>query len=69
MDVLEIIGNVNHLPPSQQMLVAECIIHLIREREQPSMETIKKCLYADYTADKNLTISSQPNYDCFYEYG
>ena len=68
MELLEVIHNVNHLPLSEQMLIAECIIHSIREREQPMEKTIER-LYAAYIADKNLTLFPHLNYDCFYDYG
>ena len=67
METLEIIRNVNRLPVSQQMLIAERIIHLIREREQPSMEMAAERLYADYMTDENLTVFTQLDCEDFYE--
>ena len=55
MEALEIIRNVNRLPLSQPMLIAERNIHSIRKREQPSLEMAAERLYADYMADENLT--------------
>ena len=67
MEILEIIRTVNRLPMSQQMLVAERIIHSIRKREQPSMKIAAEQLYADYMTDENLTGFTQLDYEDFYE--
>jgi len=67
MEALEIIRNVNCLPLSQQMLIAERIIHSIRKRERPSLETAAERLYADYMADKELTSFTQLDCEDFYE--
>jgi len=66
MEVLEIMSNVNRLPLSQQMLIAERIIHSMR-RKQPSMETAAKSLYEDYMTDENLTVFTQLDCEDFYE--
>jgi hypothetical protein len=67
MEALEIIHNVNRLPLSQQMLIAERIIHSIRIKEQPSLEVAAERLYADYMTDKNLTVFTQLDCEDFYE--
>ena len=67
METLEIIRNINHLPLSQQMLIAEHIIHSIRKREQQSLETAAERLYADYMTDENLTMFTQLDCEDFYE--
>ena len=67
METLEIIRRVNRLPLSQQMLVAERIIHSIRQRKQPSMKTAAERLYADYVNDENLTVFTQLDCEHFYE--
>jgi len=67
MEALEIIDNINRLPLSQQMLIAERIIHSIRQREKSSMETAAERLYADYMTDENLTVFTQIDCDDFYE--
>ena len=59
METLEIIRSTKRLPLSQQMLIAERIIHSIRHREQSSMEAAAERLYADYMTDKNLTVFTQ----------
>ena len=67
METLEIMHNVNRLPLSQQMLIAERIIHSIRKREQPSLEAAAERLYADYMTDENLTMFIQLDCEDFYE--
>ena len=67
METLEIIRNTRRLPLSQQMLVAERIIHSIRQREQAPMETAAERLYADYMTDENLTVFTQLDCENFYE--
>ena len=67
MEVLEIIRNVNRLPRSQQMFVAERIIHSVRQIKQPSMEMAAERLYEDYMTDENLTVFTQLDCEDFYE--
>jgi len=67
METLEIIRRTKRLPLSQQMLIAEKIIHSIRHREQSSMEAAAERLYADYMTDKNLTVFTQLDCENFYE--
>jgi hypothetical protein len=67
METLEIIRSVNRLPLSQQMLIAERIIHSIRQREQPSMKMAADRLYADYMTDEKLTVFTQLDCEDFYE--
>jgi hypothetical protein len=67
METLEIMRNVNRLPLSQQMLIAERIIHSIRQREQSSLETAVERLCADYMTDENLTLFTQLDCENFYE--
>ena len=67
METLEIMRNVNCLPLSQQMLIAERIIHSIRKREQSSLEMAAERLYADNVTDENLTVFTQLDCENFYE--
>ena len=67
METLEIISTVNRLPMSQQMLIAERILHSMRKREQPSLELAAERLYVDYMTDENLTVFTQLDYEDFYE--
>jgi len=67
METLEIISTINRLPMSQQMLIAERIIHSIRQREQSSMEAAAERLYTDYMTDENLTVFTQLDCENFYE--
>ena len=66
METLEIMRNVNRLPMSQQIWIAERIIHSVR-KEQPPLETAAKRLYADYMTDENLTVFTQLDCENFYE--
>ena len=67
MEVAEIIRNVNRLPLSQQMLVAERIIHSMRYREKSSLEIAAERLYEDYTTDENLIAFTKLDSEDFYE--
>ena len=69
METLDIIRNITRLPTSQQMLIAERIIHSIRqkEKEQLSMKVAAEHLYADYMTDENLTVFTQLDCEDFYE--
>jgi hypothetical protein len=67
METLEILRHVNRLPLSQQMLIAERIIHSMRQRKQPSLETAAERLYVDYMTDENLTVFTQLDCEDFYE--
>ena len=67
METLEIMRNVNRLPLSQQMLIAERIIHSIRKKKQSSLEMAAERLYEDYMTDKNLTVFTQLDCENFYE--
>jgi len=67
MDTLEIIRDVNRLPFSQQMLIAERIIHSLRKREPLSLESAAERLYTDYISDENLTAFTQLDCEDFYE--
>ena len=67
METLEIIRKAKRLPLSQQMLIAERIIHSMRHREQSSMDAAAERLYADYMTDENLTVFTQLDCENFYE--
>jgi len=67
METLEIMRNVNRLPLSQQMLIAERIIHSIRKKKQSSLEMAAERLYEDYMTDENLTVFTQLDCENFYE--
>ena len=67
METLDIIRRTKRLPLSQQMLIAEKIIHSIQHREQSSMEAAAERLYADYMTDRNLTVFTQLDCENFYE--
>ena len=67
METLDIIRNVNCLPLSQQMLIAEHIIHSIRNKKQPSLEMAAERLFTDYMTDENLTVFTKLDCEDFYE--
>ena len=67
MEALEIIRSAKLLPLSQQMLIAERIIHSIRRKEQISMEVAADRLYDDYITDESLTAFTQLDCEGFYE--
>jgi len=67
MEAFEILRSAKRLPLSQQMLIAERLIHSIRLKEQSSMEEAAECLYADYVTDENLTVFTQLDSEDFYE--
>ena len=69
MEALEIIRNAGRLSVSQQMLIAERIIHSIRQKEQSSMSLAAAAehLYSDYLTDENLTLFTKLDCEDFYE--
>ena len=69
MEALEIIRTARRLPVSQQMLIAERILHSIRQKEQSSLslEAAAERLYADYMTDENLTMFTKLDCEDFYE--
>ena len=67
MEAIEIIRNVQRLPLSQQLLIAERIIHSMRQSEQLSIEAAVDSMYADYMTDENLTAFTQLDCEDFYE--
>jgi hypothetical protein len=67
METVDIMRSVNQLPWQQQMLLAERIIHSIRQKEQPSLKIAAEHLYADYMTDENLTVFTQLDCEDFYE--
>jgi len=67
METMEIIHNVKRLPLSQQMFIAERIIHSVRQKKQPSMKLAVERLYEDYMTDENLTVFTQLDCEDFYE--
>ena len=67
MEALDIIRHVNRLPLSQQLLIAERIIHTIRNREQPSLEMAAERLFTDYMTNENLTVFTKLDCWDFYE--
>ena len=68
MKAKDIIKEIQRLPLSKQMLVAELILKSIRERElKEKMEKAVDDLMNDYLTDKELTIFTNIDFEDFYE--
>jgi hypothetical protein len=68
MEAVEIIQKIDLLPLTQRMLIAEKIIHSIREEEQKTiLRGAANALYNDYKNDKNLTDFTNLDCEGFYE--
>jgi hypothetical protein len=68
METTKIIHEIQSLPFSKQIYIAEWIIKSIRQRETKSqMEIAAEKLYKDYQNDKELTIFTNLDFENFYE--
>ena len=67
METMNIMRNIGRLPVSQQMLIAEHIIHSIRREDQSPMKKAVELLHKDYLTDKDLTVFTQLDCEDFYE--
>ena len=68
MKAKEIIKEIQRLPLTKQMLVAELILKSIRERElKEKMEKAADDLLDDYLTDNELTIFTNIDFEDFYE--
>ncbi len=68
MKAKEIIKEIQRLPLTKQMLVAELILKSIRERElKEKMEKAADELLDDYLTDNELTIFTNIDFEDFYE--
>ena len=67
MEATKIMRNINQLPVSQRMWIAEHIIRSIRQEEQLSLEKAAAHLYDDYLNDEDLTVFTQLDCENFYE--
>ena len=67
MNTSELLCDINRLPISQQMLIAEHIMRSIRQEKQSSMKKAVEFLYTDYLFDKDLTVFTQLDCENFYE--
>jgi len=68
METITIIHEIQRLPYTKQIYIAEWIIKSIRQRETKSqMEIAAEKLYKDYLNDKELTIFTNLDFENFYE--
>lgn len=68
METQALISQIQHLPVSQQIYIAEKILSVIRNREKKSeMELATEILYSDYLNDNELTIFTNLDFENFYE--
>jgi len=68
METVSILHEIQRLPFSKQIYIAEWIIKSIRQRDtQSQMHFAAEKLYADYLNDKELTMFSNLDFENFYE--
>ncbi len=68
MEVISLMHEIQRLPFSKQIYIAEWIIKSIRQRESKSqMQIAADKLYDDYMNDKELTIFTNLDFEHFYE--
>ena len=68
METTTIIHEIQRLPFTKQIFIAEWILKSIRQRESKSqMEIASERLYKDYLNDKELTIFTNLDFESFYE--
>jgi hypothetical protein len=68
MNTFEILETVNALPTGQRMLIAERIIHSVRNESQKiSLIQAAELAVEDYHSDKELTAFTQLDGEDFYE--
>jgi len=68
METVTIIHEIQRLPFTKQIYIAEWIIKSIRQRETKSqMEIAAEKLYKDYLNDKELTVFTNLDFENFYE--
>jgi hypothetical protein len=68
METATILHEIQRLPFTKQIYIAEWILKSIRQRESKSqMEIASEKLYKDYLNDKELTIFTNLDLEHFYE--
>jgi len=68
METISILNEIQRLPLSKQIYIAEWIIKSIRQRETKSqMEIASEKLYKEYLNDSELTIFTNLDFEHFYE--
>ncbi|MEA2043644.1 MAG: hypothetical protein U9N85_13965 [Bacteroidota bacterium] len=68
MQIYTIINEIQRLPISRQMYIAEMIIKSVRKKESKNqMELAAEQLYNEYATNKELTLFTNIDFDNFYE--
>ena len=68
MQTYTIINEIQRLPISRQMYIAEMIIKSVRKKESKNqMQHATEQLYNEYATNKELTIFTNIDFDNFYE--
>jgi len=68
MEAALIMNNIQQLPVTKQIYIAEWILKTIRKRENKSeMEIAADLLYNDYATNSELTSFTQLDFEHFYE--
>jgi hypothetical protein len=67
MTAASIIKEINKLPLTEKLLVAEKTLEAIRQDKQRSLANAVDTLYNDYKSDKELIIFTQLDAASFYE--
>ena len=68
MRTYTLINEIQRLPISRQMYIAEMIIKSVRKKESKNqMQLAAEQLYNEYATNKELTIFTNIDFDNFYE--
>ncbi len=68
MQTYTIINEIQRLPISKQMYIAEMIIKSVRKKESKNqMEFAAEQLYNEYATNNELTVFTNIDFDNFYE--
>lgn len=68
METLTIINEIQNLPLSKQIYIAEWILRSLRTKEtKTQMEIAADKLYSDYSEDEELTAFTNIDFENFYE--
>ena len=68
METTSLIHEIEQLPFTKQMFIAEWIIKNIRQRERKGqLKIASEKLYKDYLNDEELTIFTDIDFENFYE--
>ena len=68
MQTYTLLNEIQRLPVSRQMYIAEIIIKSVRKKESKNqMELAAEQLYNEYATNKELTVFTNIDFDNFYE--